>query len=267
MKIIDYHIHSHNSFDSKSTIIKFCNEAIEKGIKEICFTEHFSVDARDVSYNVLDYEKYNQEIRFSKEIVGNKLIIKKGLEIGEPHIKEYELDLNEQLSKMDLDFIIGSIHNIDGIKLRTFINNNEDKDIYVEYFKEVYEMVKVSDIDVIGHLDLMKRYAYKTLGNYDFKKYYDIIEKILKLCIKRNIGIEINTSGLRSELNETLPSKEIIKLYKDLGGEIITIGSDSHDYKDVGYSFNKALEILRLYNYKYVFTFEKRKPIAIKILK
>lgn len=265
MQIIDYHIHSNNSFDGMNSVISICDNAIKSGVSEICFTEHFSVDSTDVSYNVLDYKKYHKEIKECQELFEGKLIIKEGLEIGEPHIKNLKCNLNKEIGKMDLDFIIGSVHNIGTLKLRSYMKGKNKKEIYEDYFQEVYEMAKNSDLDVIGHLDLMKRYAYNSFKNYNFEEHADIIRSILKEIIKRNIGIEVNTSGLRSDVKEIFPSVEIIKLYKELGGEIVTIGSDAHDAKSVGSGYFFALEMLKNTGFGYIFKFEKRKPIGIII--
>ena len=126
-------------------------------------------------------------------------------------------------------------------------------------------MVSTADIDIIAHFDLMKRYAYKEHGLYDFHQYQEIIEQILKKAIDRNIGIEINTSGLRTGLKQTLPSLEIIQLYKELGGEILTIGSDSHTAESVGANLTDALSLAKDCGFNYIYKFEKRKPIPVKI--
>lgn len=265
MKIIDYHVHSDNSFDGKSTILDICNRSVNLNISEICFTEHFSVDPKDVSYNVLNYERYTREIAVCQDIFKGKLIIKKGLEIGEPHIPYLEEELKNQLKEMNLDFIIGSVHNINSVKLRTYMKDKNKNEIYHNYFNEIYELVKNSDIDVVGHMDLMKRYAYSEFGNYNFNDYKDIIETILKEAIKRNIGIEVNTSGMRDTVNESYPTVEIIKLYKELGGEIITIGSDAHKNEDVASGYFYTIEMLKKYKFKYIFKYKNRKPESLNI--
>lgn len=265
MEIIDYHVHSDNSFDGNSNIKGMCKKAIDLGLSEICFTEHFSVDPTDVSYNVLDYKKYHREIEACQDFFKGKLIIKEGLEIGEPHISNFKYNLIDQLKDMNLDFIIGSVHNISNVKLRAYMKVKDKKETYDDYFNEIYELAKNSDIDVIGHLDLMKRYAYNDFGNYDFNQYKDVIESILKEIIKRNIGIEVNTSGLRNSVHESYPSMEIIKFYKELGGEIITIGSDAHNTEDVGSGYFSTIQMLKNYEFRSIFKFEKRKPTGISI--
>jgi histidinol-phosphatase (PHP family) len=144
------------------------------------------------------------------------------------------------------------------------LSSPSDKFLF-HYFTELLSMVSTADIDIIAHFDLMKRYAYKEYGLYEFQDYREIIEQILKKAIDRNIGMEINTSGLRTGLKQTLPSIEVIQLYKELGGEILTIGSDSHTVDDVGANFSDAASLAKDCGFNYIYTFEKRKPIPVKI--
>ena len=263
MEYVDYHVHSNNSFDGKFKIIDMCKRAATLGIAEICFTEHFSIDPKDVSYNVLNYYKYSEEINAAREKLKDKIIIKKGLEIGEPYILKKNLE--DEVKKMNLDFIIGSIHNINSLKLRLSMRNKDKKYVYSDYFDEILKMVGNSDIDIVGHLDLIKRYAYDLYGNYKFNDYKEILEEILEKVIANNIGIEVNTSGFRNKVGETYPSMDILKLYKNLGGKIITIGSDSHDLDNIGNNYFTVTKMLNEIGFKYIYKYEKRKKTAIKI--
>jgi len=226
IEFIDYHLHSTNSFDGKDKLIDICKNAIKLKLDEICFTEHFSINPNDPSFNYLDFEKYSDEIEECRNSFGDIIAIKKGLEIGEPHIRRDGIDY--YLKDKDIDFIIGAVHNIGDLKLRRYMQDREKEQIYMDYFKEVYSTVRYGDIDILGHLDLMKRYAFGYYGNYDFDNHKLSIGDILKEAIKRNIGIELNTSGMRSDVKEIFPSIHVLKLYRELGGEIVTVGSDSH---------------------------------------
>ena len=259
IKVIDYHVHSDNSFDGKSDIDSTCQESIKKGVQEICFTEHFSVDPRDVSFGVLDYSKYTCEINEARKKYKKYLLIKKGLEIGEPHLAEYSEELKNFLGGTDLDFIIGSVHNINGVKLRLFMKNKKKYHIYQEYFEEIYKMAETADIDVIGHLDMMKRYAYAEHGNYHIEDHSGIIQNILEKIIQRKIGLEINCSGLNHDVNEIYPKVEILKWYKELGGEILTIGSDSHRSESIASKNGEIMEMVKKIGFQYIYTYESRK--------
>ena len=132
MKIVDYHVHSTNSFDGKNTIEEMCRKAIEMGLYEICFTEHFSVDPRDVSYGILNYERYDDEIEKAKEKFSGRLHIKKGMEIGEPHLKEYKKDFEENTTHLKTSMLaMQSTH--------MFIASNHWEDIVVELSEDIPE--------------------------------------------------------------------------------------------------------------------------------
>ena len=265
MRIIDYHVHSQHSFDGKNTMEEFCQQAITLGVTELCFTEHFSVDPKDVSYDILKTANYSADIESCQRSFQGKLIIRKGLEIGEPHLKPYKRNLQCQIQPMDLDFIIGSIHNINGVKLRLYMQSIDNKYIYQHYFQEIYQMLEQSDIDALGHLDLMKRYAYEPFGNYDFLQYQDLLEMILKRMIEKNIALEINTSGIRDSVKETYPAPRVLEFYKKLGGILLTFGSDAHKCTDLASCYADTMKLLLHLGFKYIFSYKNRQPTAIRI--
>lgn len=262
MYLMDYHHHTNNSFDSTAIMEDVCIKAIENNIKEICFTEHYSVNPLAPTFGHMDFSKYFKEIKDCQEKYGHVLTIKAGIELCEPHIliEKY----SETLQPLNLDFILGSVHNINNQKLRLVLKEHQQHG-YQLYFEELYKMVSTADIDVIAHLDLMKRYAFKEYGSYQFAEYQEILQQVLKKAVKRNIGIEINTSGLSWDFKATLPSMNIIQLYKDLGGEIITIGSDSHKADSVGANLHEAYALAKQCGFEYIYKFEKREPIPVKI--
>lgn len=264
MYLIDYHIHSNNSFDSKETVTSVCEAAIEQGINEICFTEHFAVKEGIKSHGYINIKKYSDEIREAREIFKDKLTIKAGIEVCEPHENEEELRLI--LKNIPFDFILGSVHNFDyNVGLITYMSANTKEESYGRYFKEVNKVCTSPHIDVVAHLDLMKRYAFNTHGNYDFNEYKETIEEVLNNIIKAGKGIEVNTSTLRGVVNETMPSIDILKMYYDLGGRIITVGSDAHKAEDVGAGIRESIEVLKSIGFKEIYKFENRKPIAVEI--
>lgn len=264
MYFTEYHHHTDNSFDSTSQMKDVCQQAIKKGIAEICFTEHFSVNPKAPTYGHMDFKRYFSQIEECRGLFGSQLTIKVGIELCEPHLMKE--DYQEALADLKLDFILGSVHNIKEEKLRTFMINKTKEEIYQGYFEEVYELVSHADIDVIAHLDLIKRYATESVGNYNFDKYKAIIEMILLKAIERDIGIEINTSGLsKSGLTETFPSMAVLRLYRSLGGEILTIGSDSHHSKTVGFNQEVALEMAKEAGFDKVYVFKKRLPSTIPL--
>ncbi|TQQ85518.1 histidinol-phosphatase HisJ family protein [Peptacetobacter hominis] len=254
--IADCHIHSGFSFDSNEKIENIAMAAKEKNLSEIYMTEHFSVLEEDPSYGYFDYNGYSDAIKKASEKYGIK--IKKGLEIGEGHRKKEDID--EFIKDKNFDFIIGSLHNLGSDTLRMTFRKHGYDAMYEMYFEELYKMVCTADFDVLGHLDLAQRYSWieGVEKQYDISKYSDYIFETLKKIIDRGFGIEINTSFIKPDRNITLPRIEVIKMYKELGGEIITVGSDSHKFDRVGENIEKTYELLRECGFKYISSFKNR---------
>ncbi|TYR80330.1 histidinol-phosphatase HisJ family protein [Priestia megaterium] len=263
MYLMDYHHHTNHSFDSKAVMKEVCATAIEKNVKEICFTEHFSLNPMAPTYGHINLKAYLADIKSCQEMFMDQLTIKAGIEICEPHLLKD--GYQEVLDPLNLDFVLGSVHNIDNQKLRKYLAGKEQDALYRGYFEELYKLVCTADIDVLAHIDLMKRYAIADYGNYQFEDFKELLTEILMKAIERNIGIEINTSGNRSKINEPLPSIHVLKLYKELGGELLTLGSDSHFAHSVGAHIPEAMQIAKQIGFTYIFKYEKRNPIPVKL--
>jgi histidinol-phosphatase (PHP family) len=268
MDFYDCHTHSTFSFDGKAALEEQCQAAMNKGLAGICLTEHFSVDSRDVSFGVLDYENYHNTIDCLRRKFEGRLYIGRGLEIGEPHLPQCSAALVKALAGMQLDFIIGSIHNIDGVKLRNYMQGKSKEQLYTAYFKEILAMVETADIDVIGHLDLVKLYgAIGGYGDYAFAEYRELLSAIMKCAIQRGIGLELNTAGWRKEAGQQYPAHKVLRLYKELGGRIITLGSNAHKGQDVGADFERAKELLLACGFNSCCYFVNRQPFYVSLRK
>ncbi|WP_373897324.1 histidinol-phosphatase HisJ family protein [Haloimpatiens sp. FM7315] len=254
-ELCDYHIHSNHSFDSEETIENICKKAISKNLSEICITDHFSILNYDPSYKYFDFNKYKNEIDKVKEKYN--FPIKRGLEIGEGHLKTKELE--KIIESFNLDFIIGSIHNISELTIRKSLKKYGEENTYKKYFKELKKLAENADYDVLGHLDLVQRYAFQEFNHlYNVKDYKNQIEEILSIVIKREKGIEVNTSSLYKNYKNTFPKTSIIKMYHDMGGKVITIGSDAHNSNRVGEGVKEVMEVLNTLGFKKLARFKKR---------
>ena len=248
-------------------------DAISLGIKEICFTDHVDYGVKydlkdlkpeEVEGKVLnvDFEKYFPEIERVKEIYKDEITIKTGLEFG---IQKHTIPQYEELfRKYPFDFIIMSVHEIADKELwnHSFQDGKTEEEYYRLYFENIYYLVQnYHNYSVLGHLDLLKRYDEKD-GYNPFVENKEIITKILKYIIADGKGIELNTSTKKYHLDDLMPSRDILRLYLELGGEILTIGSDSHSKKDLCNSHIEELkQELRDIGFKKFCTFEKMKPI------
>ncbi|MGL6107663.1 histidinol-phosphatase HisJ family protein [Romboutsia sp.] len=261
----DYHMHSNFSNDSKSSMEDMIKKSIDLGLKEICFTDHVDYDV-DTDYGPpIIFDEYFNKLENLQDKYKNKISIKKGIEFG---LQKQIVDTCSSVANQyPFDFIICSIHSIDKLDLYfgEFFKGKNQHEAYEMYFNELYSVVKTyKDYSVLGHLDLIKRYGdYNKL--LDDKLFSDIIETILKQIIQDGKGIEINTSCYRYNLPDLTPSRYILNMYKELGGEIITTGSDSHMPSQIAYKFDYIYSYLKSIGFKYVCKFDKMNPEFIKI--
>lgn len=264
--MIDLHVHSDFSSDCEEKMEDMIKEAINKGIDVIAITDHIDYDYKDPTINFdFDIDAFFNEIKKLKKKYQNEIKILIGLELG---LQEHITDkLNTFTNQYAFDFIIGSFHTVDSKDLYRgdFYVDRTSEAAWDIYLDEVYStLLKFDNFSVLGHLDLIKRYNEGVRG-VDLSNYKEKLEKIFKLIIKKGIGLEVNTSGLRKTygLNETLPSKEILQLYYDCGGRLITIGSDSHVKATLGSHYEQVKEMLQGIGFENLYIFEAMKPYAV----
>jgi len=266
--LIDYHIHSNYSADGKMTMEEACIKAIELGMDEIAFTDHIDLDwpDPDIDFNIEDIEKYLSDIEELANRYGGRLKIKRGIEIGlQPHVLEKNSII---IQSYPFDFVIGSVHLVDRMDpyRDPYYEGKSKEESYRRYYKEILDLIKVyDDFDVLGHLDYVRRYSPFTYNEDDPILAFDIVEAILKTLIDKGKGIEVNTSGYRHVSKCPLPSFIVVKKYRELGGQIITTGSDAHKTEFLGYEIKAAIEGLKASGFNHITSFENRKPRFIEI--
>jgi len=256
--LADYHVHTYYSDDSEVPMEQMVEQAISIGLDEIAFTEHVDYGVKtDLNCN---YEKYFNEIELMKQKYKNKLSIKAGIEFG---VQVHTINLFEQdFKKYPFDFVILSNHQIDDKEFWTyeFQECKTQSQFQNAYYEAIYEVVqKYKNYSVLGHLDMIKR--YDKYGDYPDENIIGIVTKILKQIIADEKGIEVNTSCFRYGLKDLTPSKTILKLYYNLGGKIVTIGTDSHNKDYLGRNIIQVKDILKEIGFKQFCTFDKMQPI------
>lgn len=266
--IFDSHVHSENSFDACDSVITLCEEAIKNNIDGFCITDHLEVHEYNEEYKK-SITKSHKDTKEAALLFKDKLKLRTGIEMGQPlqNIEVAEMILE----KFPCDFIIGSMHNAKNEKDFYFMEKCDFEhrldELLTKYYEECYEMVKWGKFDVIGHITYPLRYIE---GNFkmkiDMTKYNDAIYEMLKLAAHKNIGIEVNVSGFRQQYGKQFPNFEHIKAFKEFGGEIVTLGSDSHNRYSIGENFKEGKEILLKSGFEYYCEFENRRPHRIKLL-
>ena len=267
MIICDYHNHTNFSADCNASAESMIEKAIDLGLSLLCITDHMDPDMNfpglDFTFDLTEYFTKHKEW---KEHYKDKITILTGIELGlQPHIGK---ELSEILSFGDFDFAIGSAHVCDKID-PYFPEYWKDKTEYqgtYRYFEYILECLNSYDnFDVFGHIDYIVRYGPTKADNYSYQQYADIIDEILKTLISKNIGLELNTAGLKYGLGFAHPHTDILKRYHSFGGEIITVGSDGHKPEHLAYEFQKVPSILKEAGFEYYTIFKNRKPEFIKL--
>lgn len=274
----DMHMHTWFSTDSEACPRDMADEAVRKGLKTICFTDHFDKD--DLEWGeegIFDVDAYFVEMQKLQEEYAGKLNIRIGIELG---LRTYLKDYYEELTKKyPFDFVIGSVHNVpykkdaEGNILYTdpaaekLFTDRTDKEAYRLMMETTLENVRTSDcFQTLGHLDYVVRYGKSREKEYSYTDYADIIDEILKLLIEKEKGLEVNSAGLKYGLPFAHPHPDVLKRYRELGGEIITIGADAHKPEHIAYDFVKVEEILKSCGFKYYTEFFEQKPVFKQLI-
>ena len=273
----DMHMHTWFSTDSEACPRDMADEAVRKGLKTICFTDHFDKD--DLEWGeegIFDVDAYFAEMQKLQEEYAGKLNIRIGIELG---LRTYLKDYYEELTKKyPFDFVIGSVHNVpykkdaEGNILYTdpaaekLFTDRTDKEAYRLMMETTLENVRTSDcFQTLGHLDYVVRYGKSREKEYSYTDYADIIDEILKLLIEKEKGLEVNSAGLKYGLPFAHPHPDVLKRYRELGGEIITIGADAHTPDKIAYAFDKAATVLENCGFRYYTVFKDHKPKFISL--
>lgn len=255
----DYHMHTSFSDDSQFVMEDEIKTAIARGLEEICFTEH--IDHLEKIHQDAELNAYQKEFIRLKEKYKNQIQMKFGAEFG---MQRHTIDLFEKdFQSCDFDFVLLSCHQINDLEFwnQGYQKGKTQKEINEGYYQEILYCVEhYRNYCVLGHLDAIKR--DDPYGEYEDEKVWELLTKILKKVIADGKGIEVNTSNFRYGLSDLTPSRKILKLYYDLGGKILTFGSDSHKEEHVGYKIEEVKEEVKKIGFKEFYTFEKMKPIA-----
>ena len=273
MFLTDYHIHSICSDDGHNTMLEMALASHSKGVNMLCFTDHCDIDhfmTGEPNPNCYSH-RYDMIKMYEAACAEapHDMTIFLGMELGEAN---HDPQRAKQIaSSPELDFVLGSIHNLKGTPDFydiEFHDENFCRKLIDNYMDELIELSLVDCFDVMAHIGYPVRYARKAGFNVEINMitYEEKLTQVLKNLIERGKGIEINCSGFRNPLvGGTMPSIDVLKCYKDFGGEIITVGSDAHKIDQAGSGLPQGFDILRDLGYKYVTVFEKRKPRFIAI--
>ncbi len=275
MYLTDFHTHSRCSQDAHDTMADMAAAARDRGIRHLCFTDHCDLDAFATGKPDPDcFRRLRPQLETAwAELQASRpegLEAGLGLELGEA---SHDPDRAAEIAAWDaLDFVIGSTHNLLDCKDFYCYPYHSLEECYAlrdRYFQELIETARLPFVDVIGHIGYLRRYIAKAgypQVRVDMESCGEQVDALLRTCLETGRGIECNCSGLRNaDIGETIPGADILKRYRELGGEIITLGSDSHCVADAGAGIREGHALLQELGYRYITVFRRRKPEFIPI--
>lgn len=268
----DYHLHTDFSTDCDESITNIIEKAREKGLSSLCVTDHYDMDfpvrpEEPLMDFDLDICRYYQIYHALAKKLSPDFDLRVGIELGV--MPETTNKLNHfVLNHPELDFVICSLHVVDNCDpyYPEYFEGKTDRDAYYQYFATLLSCVKeFQQFNVCGHLDYILRYGKNKSKIFNIRDYSDIFRELFRILVERGKGIEINTGSLYRGLSFPHPHRDILQMYKDAGGEIVTIGSDAHHAEHIGYGFDVARKLLLDTGFQYYTTFRGQKPCFERI--
>lgn len=268
---IDLHMHTSSSFDGNYSALEMTGSAVANSLATIAFTDHFDVDFYERHNLGVRQQTSYEDIMSVVESHSDKIRILRGIEMGQP---TYDVELTEKsLARYEYDFVIGSIHNLRNMPDfgdLDYKSMTEERiyELLGEYFNEMLLLAKWNGFDTLAHLTYPMRYIVQAGRNeIELSRFDGIVDEIFTTLIKNGKALEINTSGLRQPIGKTMPTENYVRRYRELGGELLTLGSDAHFTEHVGAGIDEGYAIAERCGFEYVTYFKDRKPVKVKIEK
>ena len=262
----DCHNHSHCSPDEDHSAAAMLARAQELGLYAYTLTDHCECQKWP--------DRYCERVRrawqeMTEAPVPQGLRFYRGIELGQPN---QDLEAAEQaLAGRDYDFVIGSIHNIRGYEDFFFLDYSKIERSFIDalletYWQEELEVIRWGKFDYLGHLTYPLRYIQGDHGiPVDLSRHSDAIDTIFRALRDSGKALEVNTSGYRQKIGRPLPDLPLVRRYRELGGELITLGSDAHSTADLGRGIQEGMEMLREAGFRYFALYEQHKPILLPL--
>jgi histidinol-phosphatase (PHP family) len=230
---LDSHLHTNLSPDSAVPIDAYAMQAVERGIDEICITDHVDFEPGTPAYDFVPFDVSERAVREAAEQwAPHGVAIRFGVEIT--YDSRHEAAIRDHLRSHAYDFVIGSVHvyadsPFHVTRVRSWVEGRPLADVIAPYFDEVLRSIRSGMFDTIGHLDFVKRYLTPYITPADLAAAPELYEPLLRALVDTGTALEVNTSGLRQSPGETYPSEAVVAQYQVLGGTAISAGSDAHD--------------------------------------
>lgn len=274
--LIDYHLHNHFSPDSEAETRDLLLAEQKLGIKDVCITNHAEWfdhgDAKPGKFDYYEAMRRFETVEWELEALRDEFKeMKIGLGVELQWQEEFMPDIAKFVEETDFDFILGSIHIINGTVISTgrykdeiFPTLTEEK-AWELYFDEMVKLIEWGHLDILSHFDIVKKFGHEFYGKFKPEKFKSMIQGVLEKAIQKGLGLELNTGSLHKRCEELFPHPDILKWALDLGMEHFTLSSDAHSASLAGKYVHEALEIAKEVGIREVSTYQKRKPTKHKI--
>lgn len=272
MVICDLHTHTKFSFDGApdATPDALCRRALEAGVSHLAITDHCDINGEvEGIYTPYAADDAWEAMAAAKEKYKGRLHLSLGIELGNAH--QYPAEAAAVLAKHPYEFVIGSLHNLTSVPDFCMLRYEMMTDAHIHslfdrMLTETLEMLSFDGLHTLGHLTYIHRYVTLAKKPFDFKPHYDKITTIYRKLIERDVALELNVSTLWKGLGIAMPTLELLKLYKDTGGRLITVGSDAHSPEQVGKCIRKGYALLQTAGFSEVMTIEDGQRVPVSIL-
>jgi histidinol-phosphatase (PHP family) len=259
--MFDCHMHTKFSIDSNMDASNACETAISLGLDGIAFTDHIDFDFPGEDC-LIDFNQYFAEMTPVREKYRDRIKLLNSVEVGiQPHVLTESMEL---ITGYPFDYVLASVHVMDGIDpyMREFYKGKSKIEAYERYLQEIYFMIKnFESFDMVGHFEYIIRYSSYADRTLRYNDHKEILDAIMIELIQQGRGFEVNTGTFRNETADAQYDFEVLKRYRELGGELICLGSDAHRLEHIGIRFDYFAQMLRDAGFKYTVHFEERKPV------
>ena len=258
-------MHSQFSCDCQATMAQMCQAAVDQGIPEIGFTEHFDHNSRDECKDYFRLEPWAAELERCRAEFAGRLTVRAGVELGEPHL--FAAQSSGLLARYPFDYALGSLHwvGVHSVFDRNYFEQHPAAEAFPAFFAELERMTALGGFDILSHFDVPVRTAFVVYGRYDPREYEDSIRPVLQNVVAHGIALDLNTAALRRRAKMLTPGLDILRWYVELGRERVTLGSDAHEPRQVGSHLPEAIATARAAGLKYLTFFERRQARLVPL--
>ena len=260
---MDYHLHSSDSPDSGQSMAEVCRRAVELGLTEICFTEHYDTDPYDMGFRYHDEVGYDARLAAVRREFAGRLVVRKGLEVD--FQSRHARRAAEEVSRWRFDYVLGAVHCAFGDMVHLALGRGfPPEEVYRQYFAELRALVATGMPNCLAHLDYVRKVGHKLMGDYRYPDFDREMADLMPRLVRAGIGLEVNSRHL-DKGQPVVPSVEVLRMYRGAGGRIVTLGSDAHRVEGVGSGLELGCRMLREAGFTEYMSFDAGRPTAVPL--